>query len=588
MPDTRDDQQKVDDALKNLTALEKVRLPFESMVDDVITYVNHGRRKIRDSEISKGGKTGSEVYDGTAITAKNLMRDGLCGYTVSQHFRWFEYALPGKFNFPRWSGMRAWSGKRMDEYPEIKHYLLDREEVGRAAFLRSNFYDLYPDFVDDGLTIGTVTFDIEEDISAGRIVFNVPHFRECYIAEDRYGMVDTNYRVYKISLRNLVDRFGLEKMEKADENFKNIYEKNPYDEKEILRVRHPRKDYDRERLDARSKPFASLWIYKTTKKLIEETGTDDLSSITWRYRINNDERPYGRSPSWDALVEILKSNQIAKTNLKAGHRAVEPPMIAPADLRGKINKGPDGWTFYENFTEKHMPKPLYTNIQLPYGVEQQERSDKIIREYFHVNFFLMLSQAAFEKVEMTATQVLGMQSEQAAILGVRIGRLHSETLNPVHDRVCNIEERAGRMPEIPAILQEYVNILASRGEGTAIETDYLGPLAQAQKRIFVLHGINAGMEFLGRLSVVAPEAMDEINIQETVRTGLDAVSWPASCLNTEEQIKKIREIRQQKREMAEALQQAEQVGKVVQRTSKEVQPGSALDMMMGKGQEGQA
>ncbi len=588
MADTRTDQQKVDDCLKNLTALEKVRDPVESMIDDVTTYVNHGRRKIKDKEMSKGGKTGSEVYDGTAITAKNLMRDGLCGYTVSQHFRWFEYTLPGKFNFPRWSGMRAWSGKRMDEYPEIKHYLLNREEVGRAAFLRSNFYDLYPDFIDDGLTIGTVTFDIEEDISAGRIVFNVPHFRECYIAEDRYGMVDTNYRAYKISLRNLVDRFGLEKMKGVDPNFENIYEKNPYDEKEILRIRYPRKDYDRERLDARSKPFASLWIYKATKKLIEETGTDDISSITWRYRVNNDERPYGRSPSWDALVEILKSNQIAKTNLKAAHRAIEPPMIAPADLRGKINKGPDAWTFYENFTEKQLPRPLYQNIQLPFGTEQLERSDKIIREYFHVNFFLLLSQAAFEKVEMTATQVMGMQSEQAAILGTRIGRLHSEVLNPVNDRVCNIEERAGRMPEIPAILQDYVDILSRRGEATAIETDYLGPLAQAQKRIFVLQGINAGVEFLGRIAPVAPEAMDEINIQETVRTGLDAVSWPASCLNTDDQIKKIREMRQQKREMAEALQAAEQVGKVVQRTSKEVQAGSPLDMMMGKGQEGQA
>ncbi len=584
---TRTDQQKVDDSFKNLDALIKIREPFEPMIDDVITYVNHGRRKIKDKEMSKGNKTGSEVYDGTAITAKNLMRDGLCGYTVSQHFRWFEYTLPGKFNFPRWSGMRAWSGKRMDEYPEIKHYLLDREEVARAAYLRSNFYDLYPDFIDDGLSIGTVTFDIEEDLFAGRTVFNVPHFRECYIAENRYGMVDTNYRVYKISLRNLVDRFGLKTMVKADENFENLYEKNPYDEKEILRVRYPRKDYDNERLDSRNKPFASLWIYKGTKKLIEDSGTDDLSSLTWRYRLNNDERPYGRSPSWDALVEILKSNQIAKTNLKAAHRAIEPPMIAPADLRGKINKGPDAWTFYQNFTEKQLPRPLYQNIQLPFGTEQLERSDKIIREYFHVNFFLTLSQASFEKVEMTATQAMGIQSEQAAILGTRVGRLRSEVLEPVNDRVCNIEERAGRMPEIPAILQEYVNILARRGEATAIETDHLGPLAQHQKRIFVLQGINAGMEFLGRIATVAPEAMDEVNIQETVRTGLDACSWPASCLNTEEQIKKIREMRQQKREMVEALQAAEQVGKVVQRTSKEVQAGSPLDMMMGKGQEGQ-
>ncbi len=580
MPEAMTEEKKIKIYLNNLTSLSKIREPFEPMIDDVTTYVNHGRRKIKDNT-TKGTKTGLEIYDGTAITAKNLMRDGLCGYTVSQHFRWFEYTLPGKFNFPRWSGMRSWTGKRMDEYPEIKHYLLDREEVSTAAFLRSNFYDLYPDFIDDGLTIGTATFDIEEDLYSGRIVFNVPHFRECFIAEDRYGWVDTNYRLYNISLRNLIDRFGFEKMKLVDPNFPNLYEQNPYQEKEILRIRYPRKDYKPERLDASNKPFASIWIDKKAKKIIEESGTDDLSSITWRYRVNNDERPYGRSPSWDALVEILKANQQGKTNLKAGHRAVEPPFIAPSDLRGKVNKDPDGWTWYDNFTGDRTPKPLYTNMQLPFGIEQQERTDKIIKEYFHVNFFLMLSQAAFEKVEMTATQSMGIQSEQAAILGVRIGRLRNEVLDPINDRVCNIEERAGRMPEVPAILQDYIDILARRGEATSIETDHLGPLAQYQKRIFILQGINAGIEFLGRITPIAPEAMDEINIQETVRNGLDACSWPASCLNTDEQIKKIREIRQQKREAAEALQAGEQISKMVQRTGKEIEPNSAMDFVMG-------
>ena len=587
MAEKLSEEQKVKIYLNNLSALKTIRQQFEPMVNDVILYVNHGRRKI-DDDLVKGTKTGIDVYDGTAITAKNIMRDGLCGYTVSQHFRWFEYTLPGKFNFPRWSGMRSWSGKRMDEYSEVKKYLLDREDVSRAAFLRGNFYDLYPDFIDDGLTIGTVTFDVEEDLYSGRIVFTIPHFRECFIAENRYGWVDTNYRKYKISLKNLVERFGFERMKEIDSNFSNLYDQNPYQEREILRVRYPRKDYDHLRLDKINKPFASIWVDTKSKKIIDESGTDDLSSITWRYRVNSDERPYGRSPAWDALVEILKANQIGKTNLKAGHRAVEPPFIAPADMRGKVNRGPDAWTFYDNFSEKTLPKPLYTNIQIPFGIEIQDREDKVLREYFHVNFFLLLSQAAFEKVEMTATQVMGMQSEQAAILGTRIGRLHSEVLNPIHDRVCNIEEKAGRMPEVPDILLDYIEILSRRGEATGIETDYLGPLAQAQKRIFKLQGINAGVEFLGRVAMFAPEALDKVNLDKTVEEGLDAVSWPASCLNTEDQIRKIREIRQQQRQAQQVLEAGEQVSKMVQRTGKEIQPKSAMDFVMGGKGEGVA
>lgn len=583
MSDTRTDEKKAEDVIKVRNILARKRQPYESMIDDVITYVNHSRRKINDSEGTKGAKTGMEVYDGTAIGAANLMRDGLCGHTVSQHLRWFRYELPGKFNFPKPSGMRSWSGKRMDEYPEIQQYLEDAEDVAFAAYRRSNFYDMYPEFVHDGLTIGTVTIDSEEDIGSGRIVFTVPHFRECFFAENRFGMVDTNYREYNLSLRQLVDRFGMEKMKKVDVNFATLYENNSHDERTVIRARYPRKDYDWGRLDAKNKPFASLWVDKKTKVLIEETGTDELSSITWRYRKNNDEI-CGRSPAWDAYVEIMKANQQGRTNLKAGHRAVEPPIIAPADLRGKINKLPDAITWVEGFTEKLMPRPLYTNVQIPYSVEQQNLTDKIIREYFHVDFFLMLYRAAFEGVELTATQVLGMQGEQAAILGVRIGRLDSEALDPISDRVFAIESKSGRIPEPPDILLDYIDVLARRGESVKIEIDYLGPLAQAQKRIFKMYGINAGLDFLAKIQTIAPESIDEINISQTVKEGLYAVSWPASCLNTEEQVRRIREIRQQEREMAKTIQAGGEIAKMVQKTSKEVQPGSPMEAIIGGGE----
>lgn len=583
-------EEKAKYAEKMLTALAAIRLPFESQIDNIIEFVQHSRRKITDKDTLKGQKTGIKVYDGTAVSGLNLLTDGLCGHTASPSFRWFGYTLPDKWNFPRYLGMRAWSGKRMDEYPEVKEYLRDAEDVAYSTFARSNFYDAIPDFIRDGASIGTVTMLIEEDLAADRIVFSVPHFRECYIAENKFGVVDTNYRVCKFTLTQLVDKFGWKVMEKVDPNFKNLYESNPYSEKEVLHTIYPRNAYDPKRIDNKSFKFASEWylrgpsmmIGRNNTTLLLESGYEDMASITWRWRKNLDE-PYGRSPCWDAYVDIMTANQQGKTNLVAGHKMVAGPMIATEDMRGKVMNEPDGWTFVErDLPPDRWPRPLNEKIQLPYAVEQQDRTSKSIREHLHVDFFLMLYQAAFNRVDLTATQVIGMQAEQAAILGTRVGRLSSEAYNPIHDRVFYIKERQGRMPEPPQILLDYAYQLSQRENRTIkIEIDYLGPLAQAQKRLFKQQSLNAGTEFLVRMATVSPDAVDRVNIDQAVIEGLDAVSWPANCLNSDEKVAAIRAQRQQQQQAMAEVAQIGELSKASRNLGKTVEPGSIMESLKG-------
>lgn len=581
-------EEKAKRAEKMLTALADIRRPFETHIDNIIEFVQHGRRKITDKDALKGQKTGIKVYDGTAVSGLNLLTDGLCGHTASPSFRWFGYTLPDKWNFPRYSGMRMWSGKRMDEYPEVKEYLRDAEDVAYSTFARSNFYDVIPDFIRDGASIGTVTMLVEEDLGADKIVFNVPHFRECYIAENKFGIVDTNYRVCKFTLAQLVDKFGWDVMNKADPNFKNLYDNNPYSEKEVLHAIYPRNTYDPEKVNNKNFKFASEWYLRSPQTIIGsnsttfllESGYEDMASITWRWRKNQDE-PYGRSPCWDAYVDIMKANQQGRSNLVAGHKMVEGPMIATDDMRGKVMNGPGGWTFVDrDLPPASWPRPLSEKIQLPYAVDQQDRTSKSVREHLHVDFFLMLYQAAFNKVDLTATQVVGMQAEQAAILGTRVGRLSSEAYNPIHDRVFYIKQRQGRMPQPPQILLDYAEQLRERGKGTVkIEIDYLGPLAQAQKRLFKQQSLNAGTEFLGRMAAIDLTSIDRVNVDQATIEGLDAVSWPANCLNSDEKVEAIRQQRQQRQQAMEQVAQVGELAKASRHLGKTAEPGSPLESL---------
>ena len=358
----RTDDQKAKDCEKYLEVLADQRLFWEPMIDNIIAYVNHGRRFIQDRNLSPGQQTGQEVFDDTAMLARNMLVDGMTGYLCSRNQPWFGLEIPGKFNFPRTSRMRAWSGQRVDAYPQVQKWLQDCQIVMYSAFNRSNFYDVNTEFISDGATCGTAYFQIEEDIQNSSIVFTVPHYRECFIAQNQFGKVDTIYRVYKMTLRQLEEKFGMEVMVKADCNFKRDYESNLYSERDVLHAIYPRRDFNPGRIDAKGKKWESVWVYRQGGKilsadgskstgddgisLLSEGGYDSMPIVTWRWRKNDDE-VYGRGPGHDAFISIAQLNQMARTNLVTAQRAAEPPLVAYSDMRGAIQRGPNGITYME-------------------------------------------------------------------------------------------------------------------------------------------------------------------------------------------------------------------------------------------------
>jgi len=156
----------------------------------------------------------------------------------------------------------------------------------RAAYLASNIYEVASEFVRDAATVGTVTITADEDIARGRTIFSVPHFRECFCAENYFGEVDTMIRERSLTLKQLVEKFGYEQMVAADPQFKQDYKKNRNMEREVIHARYPRKDYDPRKLNGSNKKFASVWVLKTPKKLLKDSGTEVQSFVTWRWRKN--------------------------------------------------------------------------------------------------------------------------------------------------------------------------------------------------------------------------------------------------------------------------------------------------------------
>lgn len=464
------------------TALEKDKRLWETLLQDVADYVNPVREDIKGM-LQSGTKQGTKIYDGTAVSAAVLATDGIHGYHVSPAFPWFKYVM---------------NRQELNKLPEVKEWLQDIEYNMYMALNRSNFYSEMWPYIYDGETMGTAVIYPEEDIGEGRIVFDTVHFGELYITENRYGEVDVLHRKRKLTARKMAQMFGKNNL---PDSIKQVFETQPFQEFEIIHAVYPREDYDDRRKDAKSKKYASVWMCKENSHLLKESGYDIFPYKTWRY-IKSGREVYGRSPALLAMADIKGLNLISKSLLGAAQLSIDPPLNVPADMMGKVQWKPRGLNPFDDANKK--VSPIATGINFPVGIDREQAKQKAIRDFFHVDTFLMLSQLAGQG-QRTAYEVSELMGEKAAVLGAELGPLNTQ-LDQILDSVYEIELNAGRMPKPPDILMEIAQ------PGDRFDPIYMGPLAQAQRERFGSEGIKKFFVMMEPLLQVKPDILDNFDL----------------------------------------------------------------------------
>jgi hypothetical protein len=154
-------------------------------------------------------------------------------------------------------------------------------------------------------------------------------------------------------------------------------------------------------------------------------------------------------------------------------------------------------------------------------MEEQRRDS--IRAVFYVNQLMMQ-----DGPQMTATEVIQRNEEKMRLLGPVLGRLQSELLKPLIDRVFAILLRNDMLPPAPEFLS-----------GRDIEIEYVSPLAKAQKSS-ELQSIMRAIEILGSLANISP-VFDYVNFDNLVKHLADIVGMPQKLLKSQNQVNAERE-----------------------------------------------
>lgn len=497
---------------------------------------------------SPGEKRSEKIFDSTACLALERGSAAFHSLMVPDNSLWHGLGLQGL-------------DPEIKEFQPVKEWL---DEVRKTLFMvrrspRAAFSSQSQESIRTLLGFGTQCMLTEELYGAGRrgstgIRYKSIHLSEIDFAENAHGMVDANYREFEYTARQAVEKFGLDQM---PDKIKQAYDKKDETSKFVF-IHHvaPNRDRDPNRLDYRGKAFYSCYVSVEGKVLLEEGGYRRFPYHISRYATNPREGR-GRGPAIVLLPDIKMLNEQEKTRLRAGHLAVDPPLLLFEDgaLQG-FQMRPRALNFGGVDDQgRQLVQPLQTGANLPWATELLNERRKLINE----GFWLTLFQILVDNPQMTATEALLRAQEKGQLLAAPLGRQQTEWFGPMIRREVDILAEAGMLPTPPMELLPYLDAVETDQLGNVswdmaedVEIEYTSPLARlirSEDGVAIIRTF----EQLTPFAQVDPTVLDIFDTEKLPRELADINGVPAKVLRSPDQVKAIRDNRQQRQQMQDTL-----------------------------------
>lgn len=436
------------DLIQREARLRSDRANFEHHWAEIAPLVLPRQDDFFDERRQAGDRRTRNKYDDTATLALERGSAAIEGILIPRGQMWHGIQLP----------------EELDDDYEAQ---LWAEDLTKFLFrnryaVKANFASQAHEFIMSLLAFGTAVMSVE-DITGFGLKYRNSHLSEHCILENARGLIDVDYRRYRLTAKQAYEKFK----ENTPEKVMDCLEKEPHRKMEFLHVVMPDVENDTDF------PFVGYHVSVEDNELIAIGGFKSFPYIVSRW-VTAPNETYGRSPAMNVLSEIKMLNQIRKTDLKARHNAVDPPILAADQMTirklsmkaGAINYGTVG----ADGRPLVMPYNSGGRIDVSNDVIQQSR--QIINDAFFVTLFQIL----VDTPQMTATEVLYRAEEKGMLLSPSAGRQMSEWLSQMVAREISLYEDYGIFEDdgllpMPESLKEL---------GGSFEISYSNPLTQMQ------------------------------------------------------------------------------------------------------------
>jgi hypothetical protein len=492
---------------------------------------------------------GQSQQPGTKRTSK--MFDSVPPLALEKHAAVLEALLSPRNQV--WSKLVA-NNEDLQEDIEVQRYLdavnkiLFRVRYRPASNLASQLAESYLNLG----AFGTQALYISDSMGQG-IVYKSCSLHSLIIGENYQGVVDRVFRHYEFDAMQAAEAFGWDKLPAS---LKTAFENKSTKKWKFMQAVVPRELVEDKGSDYRGFAFASLDVFMHDNTVMQTGGYRVQPYAVSRYTKSADEL-YGRSPAMLVLADVNMLNRMNKATIKGAEKAVDPPLMTMDDSLAPFNLTAGAMNYGTLDTQGNPTVQAFRHEgRIDLGLEMMEQKRALIREAFLLDLFALIKDAPV----YTATQIIEMAKEKAALLSPIMGRQQSELFGPMTSRELDILNAAGLLPDMPDALIE---------AGGEITVEYQSPLAMAQRA-------ETGASILRTFEAILPlsqtpegqEAMQVFNITESMLELAKVNGYPAKALRSKEEIAALKEQAQQQQETAQLLEAAPVVSQSLESLAK--------------------
>lgn len=536
-------------------ALRSEREPWRNLWEQISEYTTPDNGIFSPGE-SNRPRSRNKILNSVAINCIHTLGAGLLAGVSSPTRTWFNVGIAGVDTASN-NEVRGWTSAVrkviLDEFAKANIYLTLQSifevsgNYGTAGAL------LLPDADGDGVTL--------QPLAIGTFA----------IATDDYGRVNTLYREFRMTVSQLVQRFGFNK---CSENVQKLYRNSKFDEWiNCIHAIEPRFERDISKMDVNNMSYGSYYFEENAKtdEFLEEGGYTYFPAIISRWYVRPGD-VYGTGPGIDSLPDIKQIQVMEKRKLQALDLSLNPPLQGPTTFRARtVNNFPGGYTPIDNANNPIRP---LVDVRLDYtGIiaVENEAIDRVRKNFFN-DLFLML--ANDPDGNRTATEINERRQEKMMVIGPVLLRLEPEVLRPLVVNTYNILLQQGKIPNPPRQISQM-----------PLEIEFVSLLSQAQKssELTQMDRIVSVVQVLGQID---PQVAQSIRPVELLNRYAALMDVPPEVLRTEAEMEQIRQQQLQAQQQAVQAQiqqqQAQAAGSLLGAASQVADSsGMTLDQMSG-------
>ncbi|HCB0693627.1 TPA: phage tail protein [Klebsiella pneumoniae] len=510
---------------KQQAQLTNDRSSFDPHWRELSDFINPRGSRFLVTDVNRDDRRNTKIVDPTATLAARTLSSGMMSGITSPARPWFKLATPDP---------------DMMDYGPVKLWLEVVQRRMNEVFNKSNIYQSLPLLYASLGNYSTGAMAVLEDDSdvIRTMMFPIGSY---YMANSARGSVDTCFRKFSMTVRQLVMEFGLNNV---SDSVKGMWDSGNYESWiEVIHAVYPNIDRDTAKLNSKNKPVKSVYyeVGGDSDKLLRESGFDEFPIMAPRWEVNGED-VYGSScPGMIALgqVKALQLEQKRKSQLI--DKATNPPMVGPSSLRNqRVSLLPGDITYIDQVTGQEGFKPAYlVNPNTADLLADIQDTRQIINSAYFVDLFMMLQNINTRSMPVEA--VIEMKEEKLLMLGPVLERLNDECLNPLIDRTFSIMARKNLLPPPPDVLQ-----------GMPLRIEYISVMAQAQKSIG-LSSLSSTVGFIGQLAQAKPEALDKLNVDQAIDAFAEMSGVSPTVIVPQDQVEQVREQRAQQQQQQQMV-----------------------------------